>query len=356
MRIEDLQTPALVLDKALFHQNLDSMQRHVSASGKRLRPHAKAHKCVEVTRRQIAAGAFGVCCATVDELDWMVTAGIPNPLLTSPVASIPKIARIVALAGRAPDISVVVDHIAQADLYASAAATAGIKLNVLADLDIGDHRTGIPCGPDAVALALHVDQSQHLHFGGLQAYSVSGSHCEAPAERKQLSEAAFAKAIAVQEELAAKGLDAGLLTGASTGTYAIDCAIEAVREIQAGSYVFMDVAYAKLGVPFANALTVHTTVISANHPNRVTVDAGYKALATDRPFGPTIVDYENARWQWAGDEFGYLLFEDTAQRPRLGDRIRLIPPHCDPNVNLYDRIHVAESDRIVDVWRLKGAY
>jgi 3-hydroxy-D-aspartate aldolase len=355
MRLEDLQTPALVLDKALFHQNLDAMQRHVTGAGKRLRPHAKAHKCVEVARRQIAAGAYGVCCATVDELDWMVQSGIPNPLLTSPVASIPKIARIVALAQRDPSLTVAVDHIAQADLYASAAATAGIRLNVLADLDIGDHRTGAPCPEPAVALALHIDRSPHLAFTGLQAYSVSGSHAKDEAERRRISEAAFAQAVTVQQQLAALGVDASFLTGASTGTYAIDAAIEAVREIQAGSYVFMDVAYAQLGVPFANALHVHATVISANHADRVTVDAGFKALATDRPFGPGIVGHEQARWQWAGDEFGYLLFED-GPRPRLGDRIRLIPPHCDPNVNLYDRIHVADGETIVDVWRLKGAY
>ena len=129
-----------------------------------------------------------------------------------------------------------------------------------------------------------------------------------------------------------------------------------VTELQAGSYALMDVAYARIGIEFGHALTVLATVISANQDDRVTVDAGFKAFATDRPFGPDVVGIPGARFEWAGDEFGYVYFDRMAHTVRLGDRLRFIPPHCDPNVNLHDRIHVCRGDEIVDIWSVMDRY
>jgi D-serine deaminase-like pyridoxal phosphate-dependent protein len=119
----------------------------------------------------------------------------------------------------------------------------------------------------------------------------------------------------------------------------------------------MDVAYARIGITeFAHALTVLATVVSANHSDRVTVDAGFKAFATDRTFGPDVLNLANARYQWAGDEFGYVFVEHTQTRPRLGDRLRFIPPHCDPTVNLYDRIYVCSGDIVLETWSIMDRY
>jgi len=350
----DLPTPALLVDLDRFESNLQKMQAAITRSGKQIRPHAKAHKCVEISRRQIKAGAVGVCVATLSEMQWMTAAGI-GVLLTTPVASRIKTDCIAALTKSGADIRVVVDHPEQARLYQDSAAGAGATIRMLVDLDVGDHRTGIPCDERAIALARQIAGSPNLQFAGLQAYSVSGSHTEGAAERRDHSTLAIAQAVAIQRELLAAGFDARTLTGASTGTWNIDTLIPEVTEIQAGSYPLMDAAYRRIiGDDFEPAMTVLTTVISASHPDRVTVDAGYKSFATDRPFGPEAVGLEGVRWQWGGDEHGILHLENPSRPVRLGDPLEFIPPHCDPTVNLYDRIYATRGERVVEVWPTKG--
>ena len=345
-RKADLPTPALVVDLDILESNLASMQAAVDAAGKQLRPHAKAHKRVAIAKRQIELGAVGVCCATLTEMEAMTAAGVPV-LLTTPVAQRVKTDRIAALAVKG-DVAVVVDHPSQAAMYADSAARCGVRLNTLVDLDVGDHRTGVPCDERATELAQAVEESPHLRFGGLQAYSVSGSHTVGHAERTTHSRAALAQAIGIQKELLARGLRATRLTGGSTGTWDIDLAIPEFTELQAGSYPLMDVAYGRIGsVPFGVAMTVRATVISASHAGRVTVDAGFKAFSTDRPFGPEAVGLANVKWQWAGDEHGMLLGDNL---PVLGDAVEFVAPHCDPTVNLHEKMYACRGESVVEVW------
>lgn len=352
MNVHDLPTPALLLDADIFTANLEAMARHAKASGKRLRPHAKAHKCVEIARRQIEAGAAGVCVATVSEAELMTRAGIPDVLLTSPIADPAKCARLAALA----NLTVVVDHAQQAAMYNEAAGKAGITLNVLVDLDVGDHRTGIAPGQAAIELVEVVRALPHLTFGGLQAYSVRASHFEGVEARAKFSDEALHPVLLTRQALESRGNNVPLVTGGSTGSYAGDCAAAYLDEIQAGSYALMDVAYGRIGgIEFGNAMTVLGTVISANYPGHVTVDAGFKAFSTDRPFGPEVHPGVCGRYEWAGDEFGYV-FPADSQQIGLGDRLRFIPPHCDPTVNLYDRIHVCRGDKVEDVWPIMDRF
>jgi D-serine deaminase-like pyridoxal phosphate-dependent protein len=349
----DLPTPALLVDVDALEANIRQLQTAVTAAHKQLRPHAKAHKCVEIARRQMQAGAVGVCVATLAEMELMISAGI-GVLLTTPVASRSKTDRVAEWAREGADIRAVVDHPLQVRLYEDSAARSGVTIPILVDLDVGDHRTGIPCDERAVALAHTVASSPNLRFAGLQAYSVSGSHTEGKELRRAHSAAAIGEAIAVRRQLLAQGLDATTLTGGSTGTWDIDIAIPDLTELQAGSYALMDVAYRKIGgIPFLPAMTVAATVISANHAGFMTVDAGFKAFATDRPFGPEAVGLPNVRWQWAGDEHGILHFENGSQTPQPGDRIEFLAPHCDPTVNLYDRIVACRGERVESVWPLK---
>jgi len=350
----DLPTPALLVDLDRFESNLQKMQNAISRAGKDLRPHAKAHKCVTIARRQKELGASGVCVATLSELDWMTGSGI-GVLLTTPVASPVKTDRIAAAVQSGADICMVVDHPVQVQMIRESAMRYGTSIRVLVDLDVGDHRTGIPCDERAVSLARLVSESSPLRFSGLQAYSVSGSHTEGDEARSKHSTGAIAQAIAVQKELLKAGLDARRLTGGSTGTWNIDTTIPEMTEIQAGSYPLMDAAYRKIiGDEFAPAMTVLTTVISASHTDRVTVDGGYKAFATDRPFGPEAVDLSGVRWQWGGDEHGILLLENPTRSLRIGDHVEFVPPHCDPTVNLYDRIYATHGERVEEVWPLKN--
>jgi 3-hydroxy-D-aspartate aldolase len=346
-----IPTPALLLDLDAFEANLSLMAERVRQSGKHLRPHAKAHKCVEIARRQIAAGAIGVCVATVAEAELMSGAGITGLLLTSPLADPLKMARVIATGAM-----VVVDHATQVDWYNAAARSAGRTVDVLIDLDVGDHRTGARSTDQAIEIAKMIKPASHLRFRGLQGYSISGSHTMGIEERRQVSESAFRCAIATRDALSHLGFgaldkDTEILTGGSTGTWDIDTQLLEVTEIQAGSYVLMDLAYGKLGLPFRHALTVLTTVISANHDGFVTVDGGYKAFSTDRGYGPEAVDLPGSTYRWGGDEFGYL---DCPARPKLGDKIEFIPPHCDPTVNLYDRIYVHRGEAVEATWPIKS--
>ena len=341
----EILTPALLLNLDAFEASLTRMAAHVARAGKNLRPHAKAHKCLEIARRQIAAGAIGMCAATVGEAEMLNRAGLAEILLTSPLADPLKIARIVATGAM-----VVVDHHRQAEWYQQAAASAGRSVDVLVDLDVGDHRTGAASTAQALAIAQAVDRSSHLKLRGLQAYSVHGSHAGDFAERVRVSTEVFACAKETQDAMARAGLSTEILSGGSTGTWNIDTGIAALTELQAGSYLLMDVAYRRVGVDFPNALTVLATVVSANHDAFVTVDGGFKAFASDRGYGPDALALPGSSYRWGGDEFGYL---DVSPQPRVGDKIEFIPPHCDPTVNLYDRMYACRGGVVEAVWPLK---
>lgn len=334
-----IPTPALLLDSDLLEANLSRLANAVKQSGKQLRPHAKAHKCPEIARRQIAHGACGISVATVAEAELMAAHAIPGILLTSPLGDPAKVARIAATGAMA-----VVDHVQQVEWYKATSR----PIELLIDLDIGDHRTGASTATQALDIACAIDKSQNLRLRGLQAYSVSGSHGVDVATRKHISKAAFESAAEIRDLLAAEGWPTEILTGGSTGSWDVDLDLPNVTELQCGSYVMMDLAYRRIGIDFEPAMTILATVVSANHGAFVTVDAGFKAFSTDRPFGPEPV-HSQAKYRWGGDEFGYL---DT--KLALGDRVEFIAPHCDPTVNLYDRIYVCHGETVQAIWPVMG--
>lgn len=343
--IQQIPTPALVVDLDAFETNLTRMAERVKAAGKSLRPHFKAHKCTEISKRQIALGAIGVCCATVSEAELVASAGIGGILLTSPLADPLKMARVIATGAM-----VVVDNAQQAEWYNEAARAAGRKLDVLVDLDVGDHRTGARSKDQALAIAEQVDIAEHLELRGIQAYSVVGSHAGGFEERQRVSKEVFAQVYQLLGTMLRRGLCCDIVSGGSTGTWEIDTQVADLTELQAGSYALMDMAYRKEGLDFANAMNVLGTVVSANHEGFVTTDAGFKAFSTDRGYGPEVLGHSgNATYRWGGDEFGYVDGAGLA----LGDRVRFVPPHCDPTVNLYDRIYACRGERVEAVWPVK---
>jgi D-serine deaminase-like pyridoxal phosphate-dependent protein len=347
--IHEIPTPALLLDLEAFEANLARMAAKVKESGKALRPHAKAHKCVEIARRQVAAGAIGVCVATVNEAELMAAGGIDGILLTSPVADPVKMARIVATGAM-----VVVDHAQQVTWYNEAAAAASRKIDVLVDLDVGDHRTGARSKDHALEIAEAVDEAAHLELRGVQGYSVVGSHAGGLEERRQVSRRVFRSVGETIGAMLRRGLPIDIVSGGSTGTWDIDTAVQDLTELQAGSYIFMDVAYTREGLDFQHALTVSGTVVSANHLEFVTVDAGLKAFATDRGYGPDVPGIPGATYRWGGDEFGYVDMVLGTAPPTIGTRIRFQPPHCDPTVNLYNRIYACRGEQVEAVWPVKS--
>lgn len=359
----DLPTPTLLLDLDAFESNLARMAAHAKAAGIALRPHAKTHKCVEVARRQVAAGALGVCVATIREAEAMAAGGIGGLLITSEMVGPEKIGRLVALTKERPDTMSVVDHPDHVAHLNAAAKSAGVKLNLMIDIDPGGRRTGLPAGEPARQLAHAVAKQSHLTLRGIHSYAGPSSHVNGFAARREHSHRAMAPAIATFAQLRADGLPVEILSGGSTGTYNIDPELKAMTELQVGSYVFMDVDYRRIGgkdgpvyEDFRPALTVLATVISKSYPDVATVDAGFKAFATDRRFGPELKGVTGVEFGWGGDEHGILKLVQPSRRIEPGDRLEFIVPHCDPNVNLYDRLVALRGDVVEAIWPVARGY
>jgi D-serine deaminase-like pyridoxal phosphate-dependent protein len=224
---------------------------------------------------------------------------------------------------------------------------------MLIDLDVGDHRTGARSTAQALEIAEAIARSANLNLRGLQGYSAKGSHL-AGEEGQRLSRATWAHAAEVRDALARKGMPTDIVSGGSTGTWQIDTANPEITEMQAGSFVLMDLEYRKAGVDFPQVITVLGTVVSANHLNFVTTDAGIKSFSTDRAYPPEAANLPGLTYRFGGDEFGYLNVDDTNKLPRLGQKIEFIPPHCDPTVNLYNRMYACRGDRVEAVWPVKS--
>lgn len=359
----DLPTPSLLLDLDAFESNLARMATHAKTAGIALRPHAKTHKCVEVARRQVAAGALGVCVATMREAEAMAAGGIGGLLITSEMVGTDKIARLVQLTRQQGDTMSVVDHLEHARQLNDAAGAAGVKLNVMIDIDPGNRRTGIAPGAPAKALAQQIARWPNLALRGIHSYAGPSSHIVGYEARRTHSHHAMAPAIATFAELRQEGLPLEILSGGSTGTYNIDPDLKAMTELQVGSYVFMDVDYRKIGGrggavydDFRPALTVLATVISKSYRESATVDAGFKAFATDRKFGPELKDVTGVEYGFGGDEHGILKLVAPSRAIELGDRLEFIVPHCDPNVNLYDRLIGLRGDKVEAIWPVARGY
>jgi D-threonine aldolase len=341
MPLADVDTPALIVDLDAFERNLRRMADAVGQAGLRLRPHAKTHKSPEVARRQLALGAVGVCCQKVAEAEVMVAGGITDVLVSNEVAGARKLARLAALARQAR-IGVCVDEVASVEEIERAAAAAGASIDVLVEIDVGGRRCGVAPGAAAAQLALRVAAAKHLRFRGLQAYYGSAQHVRDAAERQAHIERAVGHVEATLSALGAAGLAAQIVSGAGTGTYEHEAASRVYNELQPGSYVFMDADYARNkradGGPFdrfEHALFVYASIMSAPVPERRVLDAGLKALAFDSGM-PVPWQLSGAVYLRPSDEHGNLDVAACAQPPGRGDKLLLVPGHCDPTVNLHD--------------------
>ncbi len=354
----NVPTPALLLDLDLFESNVQKMAEHCRRSNRGFRPHAKTHKCPEIAKRQMAAGALGICAATVPEAEALVAAGITGVLLTSPIVEPAKIARMVSLIQQGRGVMLSVGHPREVELLSAAANTAGINVDVLVDVDIGDRRTGIMPGQPAVELAQFIAKHKRLHIRGVQSYAGHASHVVGFEARDKVSRDAMGKSVESRDLLHKAGFDAGILSGGSTGTYNIDSTIQGVTELQVGSYVFMDIDYRRIGgqssgenyADFQHSLTVLATVVNATHADRVSVDAGTKALDTTTSHKPEAKGWPGLTYNRGGDEFGILTLEPGTKLPQIGERIEFLVPHCDPNVNLYDRIYATRGEKVEAIW------
>jgi len=334
-----IDTPALVVDLDAMARNIERMAAYAREHGLRLRPHAKTHKSAWIAAQQIAAGAVGVCVQKTGEAEALVDAGIGDVFITNEVVDAAKLARVASLARRCT-LALAVDSSLGVERLAAALHAAGTDIAVFVEIDVGQGRCG--AAPDVAGVLARQVLASGLRFAGLQAYHGRAQHLRSSAERAAAIEHAAACVRQAEAALASIGLTCPLVTGAGTGSFVLEAASGLWGELQAGSYLFLDRDYADnapaAGAPrFEHALFVKSQVIS-RADDRAVVDAGHKSHAIDSGL-PRVWGLDGLEFANGGDEHGILHRRNpAAELPALGDAVWLVPGHCDPTVNLHDRL------------------
>jgi D-serine deaminase-like pyridoxal phosphate-dependent protein len=352
----ELDTPALCVDLDKLDANIRKMQAALTRNGVAARPHAKTHKCAAIAKLQMAAGAIGICTAKLGEAEALFANGVTKICMTTSNPSVRKIKRAMELRKKNPDFIQAVDFEANARDLSEAAKAAGVTADVVIDVAVGT-RSGIPAGEGAVALAKLVDKLPNLKLRGLLSYDGGAQHITGFAARKDRALNGLAENVRTREMMKAAGLSTEIFSGGGTGTYSVQHDTPGFTDVQVGSYIFMDMQYLAIGSEdgdpvykdFAPSLTVVTTVLNDRFAGRLTTDGGAKALTLNVPragvIGEPGMDY-NA----GSDEFGVITFKESSKTWKIGDRLEVIVPHCDPVVNLYDQIYGIRKDRVEVVW------
>ncbi|MHA3977826.1 DSD1 family PLP-dependent enzyme [Halovulum sp. GXIMD14794] len=353
MAEDEVQTPALIVDLDAFEANLAQMRDDCAAMGVALRPHGKMHKCAEVAQRQIALGASGICCQKLSEAEAFARAGIRDLMVTNQVTDPLRIGRLVKLGGQVR-VSVCVDDAGNVAALSRAAEAEGVTLDVLVEIDCGSGRCGVAPGAAAVELAQAVAAAPGLRFAGLQAYHGSAQHIRDAGERAATVAGVADLARETVAALEAAGLTCGVVGGGGTGTYPYEGRSGVYTELQCGSYAFMDADYSRVLDPeaqgvgrYRQAMFVLASVISTARAKGGVCDAGLKALAVDSGL-PVVSGAPGVVYAGASDEHGLLDAPEGALR--LNQRVRLMPGHCDPTVNLHDWMVAMRGGRVEALW------
>ena len=353
----DVDTPALILDLDRFDANLRRMMSAAASAGVRVRPHAKSHKSLQIAHRQSAAGAVGVCCQKLGEAEVFLSGGIRDVLITNEVVGTRKMQRLAELTRifRDARVGICVDDIGVVRQLSLICAEQDAELDVYVEFDVGQNRAGVATPADAVELAREVMRHPRLTLMGLQAYAGSAQHRRGVPERREAARRAAGRAAEARAALREAGLPCEIVTGGGTGTFLYDAASKVYDEIQPGSFVFMDIDYARNeqdpDVPrFDHALFLLASVMSVRG-DRATLDAGLKAFSTDS--GPAQPTFDGWHLRSVSDEHSILTrIDDSGPQIQLGAKALLLPGHCDPTVNLHDWIVAVRRGRVEDVWRV----
>jgi 3-hydroxy-D-aspartate aldolase len=352
-----LMTPALLLDLDRFEANLGTMAARCAKAGLSLRPHAKTHKSSHIAKLQMCAGALGVCAATLREAIVMLNAGLPSVLLTTPVVGEAKIAALLEAIHETNDLKVVVDNSSSIDALESALKERGKHLDVLVDVDMGMKRTGVPDIAGVHALVRRIASSSSLRWSGIQAYSGMIQHVGRHSDRILAYQPRLNQLKALLSSLRALGLDPPIVSGGGTGSFDLDRGAGVFTEVQCGSYLFMDLEYEAVQLfaqepnPYDVALSVQCTVLSSNWPGSVTIDGGSKSFSAGGPVPRVMAGAPpDTVYEFAGDEFGKLLFTRDESALALASKVELVTPHCDPTVNLHSYYHCVRHGKLEAIW------
>ena len=351
----DLDSPALCVDLDKMEQNIKAAQARMTGTSVGLRPHVKTHKCPAIAKMQIAAGAVGVCSAKLSESQVMLENGIENVLMTGVNITIPKINRAMALKKKYNGFIQAIDNPQNAQDLQDAAKAAGIIADVVVDIDV-IKRSGVLAGAPALALAQKIDKMPNLKLRGILAYDGGVQHVAGYSKRKAQALKNYEPVVMTYDLIKKAGLNLEIFSGGGTGTYDIMLEVAGFTDVQVGSYVFMDRQYIEIGGAknekiyddFAPSLTVMTTVINANYPGRLITDSGSKAFTLNKPNG-LVVGEPTFDYAAGSDEYGTITFEKSNKSYKVGDKLEVIIPHCDPAVDLYDFMYGIRNEKVESI-------
>ncbi|WP_411273204.1 DSD1 family PLP-dependent enzyme [Daejeonella sp.] len=351
----ELDTPALVVDLDKMEQNIKTVHTRLQGTGVGVRPHVKTHKCPAIAKMQIDAGAIGVCAAKLGEAEVMLENGIKNVMMTTVNVTAPKIVKAMALRKKYKGFIQAADNPQNIQDLQDAAKAAGIKAEVVLDINV-IKRSGVPPGQPALALAQMIDKMPNLKFCGILAYDGAVQHVAGFQKRKTQALKTFEPVVESYEMMKAAGLNLEIFSGGGTGTYDIMIEVSGFTDVQVGSYVFMDRQYNEIGGAkndkvfddFATSLTVMSTIVNNYYPGRLTTDSGAKAFTLNKP-NPLVIGEPDFNYNAGSDEYGTITFEKSNKSYKVGDKLEIIAPHCDPIVNLYDVMYGTRGDKVVSV-------
>jgi len=348
----DLDTPALCVDLGKMERNLGAVHEALKGTGVAIRPHVKTHKCPAIAKMQVTGGAIGVCTAKLSESEIMLNNGIANVLMTGVNISKAKVQKAMALRKKYSGFIQATDNPQNARDLQDAAKAAGIKADIVVDVDVMK-RSGVLAGDPALALAQLVDKMPNLKFRGILAYDGAVQHVIGFKNRRETALKNYEPIVSTYEKLKAAGLNMEIFSGGGTGTYNIMTEIPGFTDVQVGSYLFMDCQYIEIGGAknekeyddFAPSLTVTTTIINSNYPGRLITDSGSKALTLNRPTA-FVLGEPGFAYTAGSDEYGTIAFENASKTYKVGDMLEVIIPHCDPVINLYDFMYGIRNGKV----------
>lgn len=349
--VEELDTPALLLDLDRFEQNIAKMSEHFQARGVAWRPHAKAFKTPAIAHQLRKAGAIGVTVAKVSEAEVMAAAGIDDILIAHLVVGPHKTKRLAALQRHA-DVKATVDHLDQIAPLGESARVCGVTIGILVDVDLGLHRCGVASATDAVKLAQVVSETPGLRFEGLMGYEGHALMIPDRTQKKTAIQEAIGILLSTKDAVERAGLTCRIISAGGTGSYQYTADLPGITEIQAGGGIFACQYYTQAcGVEgHWPALSLLATVVSRPTPDRAILDIGHKSVSQYRT-PPILRDYDNCPVIGLSAEHAVVEVAPGNDFP-IGKKVAVIPGYSDFTFVLHDRVIGHRWGLVEVVWPL----
>ncbi|HVN82693.1 MAG TPA: D-TA family PLP-dependent enzyme [Terriglobia bacterium] len=359
MQIDELDTPAVVVDLDILEKNLNKLADYCNQYNLRLRPHTKTHKIPEIARMQIRSGAWGITVAKVGEAEVMAAAGLDNILIAYPILGQSKLDRVMKLA-RSHKITVSLDSSEALAGISRAAARAGCSLDVLVECDLGMHRCGLQTPDEVLNLAEQVTRLPGVRFAGILFYP--GHVWALPADQPAAMTKVSAQLAEFLKRLAGQSLHCEVVSGGSTPTAYNSHLLAGLTEIRSGTYVFNDRNTLDIGACRLEncALKLLVTVISNAVPGKAMIDGGSKTFSGDRLLSGAkagygmVLEYPDIQFESMSEEHGHLDLTSSSHRPKVGERLSILPNHVCACVNMHDTLWFHRKGVVEGSWTVAG--